>query len=333
MEPSQKKSPSFLELALKASKEGKYNEYITYLKKGINNTQCKYLLACCYLYGFCGVDENNKKALKLFTENVTLKHHYRSMLFVIFLVWNGIDCVENQEYANKLQEEILKSEKNHYEKGFVLRKFKQKKKEAFEEFMKATTEDDGELYLEIGRMIYFQETELPKKQSLDWFKKAVDLGNINATEYMAMWFYDYNRIDTEYYEKQIYWWKRYFQMSRDINPLSQCIRVHPVLITNDNIDSLINFELGKYYNYKATSDPLDDYNYWFKSWKFFSKSTEEDAIELLKIGCYLAFTKCLKATLTILCISKYTSRIFPKDIWKLLAKYVWKTKLDEEWQE
>jgi TPR repeat protein len=339
MESSQKKikqkSPSFSKLALRAIKEEKYDKYVSYLQEGIkkqNNVQCTYLLACCYFYGYCGVEVNEKKALKLFKRNVKLKHHYRSMLWLIIILNRGMVCPVNKQYANQLQEEILKSEKNHYEKGFVLDRFRNKRQEAFIEYMKVE-ERDGEAYLEIGNMIYFENTEFPKENSLKWFKKAINEGNVNAIEYMALWYRDVRPHKVENYKKQILWWKKYMLISKHPEYLAFALGV-PVtrLITNDSVDSLINYSIGHKYYCKANSVDRFD-KYWFLSWKFLIKSKEHDAFIALNDTCYTTLTRSFKATLTLLCISKYSRGIFPKDIWTLLAKYVWKTKFDEEWQE
>jgi hypothetical protein len=73
----------------------------------------------------------------------------------------------------------------------------------------------------------------------------------------------------------------------------------------------------------------------FMSWCYYKRTQDPEGILELKeldLPYFKGFTKCNKATLTILCLSKYFPN-HPKDVYTLLAKYVWNTKYDQEWWE
>jgi hypothetical protein len=114
-------------------------------------------------------------------------------------------------------------------------------------------------------------------------------------------------------------------MSGNSNKFADVLSISRSHVINDeNIDSLVNFCMGRYYN---------DLQSYFIAWKYLINSKEERAVEILNERFVnFGFTKCFKVSITLLCISKHSlTTIFPKDIWVLLSKYVWKTNYDEKW--
>jgi hypothetical protein len=140
-----------------------------------------------------------------------------------------------------------------------------------------------------------------------------------------MWYGRFHNDKNDFFEKKIQWYKKHYLMSGNSNKFADVLSISRSHVINDeNIDSLVNFCMGRYYN---------DLQSYFIAWKYLINSKEERAVEILNERFVnFGFTKCFKVSITLLCISKHSlTTIFPKDIWVLLSKYVWKTNYDEKW--
>jgi TPR repeat protein len=332
------KSSSFLiEEALKAKKEGRYSDFVNFLNEGsnVNDSECNFHLAKCHFYGYYEVTRDRSKAYELYRKNVK-KHHYKSMaifadlLRIIDKDWLG---------ANELGRIILNYSDNMFAKAYCYKwglGTEVNHKKAFAGFVKSAEEEEDddsqfqignyfELAFEIEVFDEIRPVEYNKIKSIEWYLKSAEQGNLDAQNSLA-----FILKETDY-EKSLFWLKKYYKASGDAYELAKTLNLSTTKILRSNeIDLLVDQHLADCYLIGKNVNEKNEY----LSWYFFKKSGSSLRLKELEQTIFKGFAECLKTTLTLLCISKYyaSNRNIPKDVFVMLAKYVWKTKNAQEWK-
>jgi hypothetical protein len=319
----QKSEVSFLELALRARIDEQYGDYVIYLQEGYKNNEaeCSYLLGSCYVTGICGISEDLSFAYKLFFENATTFKHIKSMVCCYIMLKSGQGCKKYKKLRKYFKKMVLNSDGNHCAKGDCYKVCKNEDK-AFVEYNIAAEEGDDEAQLAMGSIML---EHFKFKDAFDWFLKSEKQGNLYAVK--KLYFMEFSRFQD--FETSLNYGRKCYKIYRKCGFLNDLNKEDlSSYLTNDELDSIIHKILA--IHYFAKKPPLIEYMY--LSWYFARKSKHMDAKKLLETNdhIFFRFEKCKKAILALLCCSKY-SRQFPKDIWIMLSKYVWKTKLDDYW--
>jgi TPR repeat protein len=318
MERSLKKLKSIplLELALKARRDKKYEAYIFILKEGLKNNdeECIYLLAQWYDY-----KGRYEKAVKLFKKN---NNHFKSMAKFAGYTSVGLECEKDIKKANEIRLCILNSSGNYFAKGlcFLYESgcFHNQKK-AFENFLKAAEEGDSEGQNYLSTLF---DTENNKVEGFKWNLKSAEQGNLEAIDKMPMRYYEGMGIKKDF-EKALYWDAITLRSHDYSHYLYHELNIPDRKLKGCDVDSLINLHLARCYLHGEKVNERSLY----LSWYFYKKTKEVEAIvELrkLKNSVFKEFANNFKVILTLLCISKISSKYLniPKDIFVLLAKCV-----------
>jgi tetratricopeptide (TPR) repeat protein len=308
------KKESFFEQAKTSRIKGDYKEYISILEDGHENgdQNCTYLLARCYYHGYYNVEKDVKLGLKMLNNN---SNHIKSLVML---------CRDYYYYRDGLTETIqrilFEVSGDNFGRGFcylydfgITGDKHMLLERALSEFSIILNEEDDEicyhlgvLYLEIGDRI----------ESNKWFFKAAEQGNYEAIE-KVIEIYLYGKGVKRNLEVTYEWLKKLFKIQGKNCRLSSYINLDvDRLTTEEQLDLKISNDIIDYY--------LDQDNYYLAWWIW---RTSKNTLKLNTIQCnyFKAFSNCYKITLTLLCLSK-CSRVFPKDIWIMLSKYVWKTR-------
>jgi hypothetical protein len=311
----------FLNLALKAKIEERYKDYVKFLKLGSqnNDAECTYLLGIGCYNDHYGLKMEMKNIFDLFKNN---KDHFKSITMVARMLKFGMGCETNIRKSNELGIKILNSNGNHlckvlcYNLGIGIKD----NKKAFEECLISAKkgEDDGQYNMGI---FYQTGTGIEKNdiEAFKWYLKAAEQKNVEALAEVGRCFYHGNGVRRDY-EKSLYFFKKYYIASGNLRYIKFAFNYRIKNIDEYNIDSLIDFELARYYYLSEETKYL--------SWYFYKKTKELKGIKKLvelEKGSFKTFVESHKNCLTLLCISKNCKNI-PKDIFIMLAKYLWKLK-------
>jgi hypothetical protein len=306
----------FYECALKAKKDGKYDECISILKEGSKNNdpECIYLLVVSYIghHGYI-LRKHRQKAFNLFKKN---NNHFKSMSMICFLSRypDNFDNIKDDGLGNK----ILNSFGNHYAKGCCFKYgfgTEINEEKAFKEFLISAEEGDDQGQYEVG---YCFKRGLGvivnKKKAYEWFLKSGEQHNDDAM--FELTGYPGDGVELlNAFEKSIYWTKKYCKWSGEYFPLKNLLKININIKTCD-LDSLINLKLANHYLSK------DEYNEYL-SWHFYKKTKEIDGKKELKElegSTFKRFVECYKVIRTVLCIGKFSK--YPKEVFMLIGKEI-----------
>lgn len=310
--------------ALNARKNARYAEFISILDQGKknNDADCIYELAMCYYHGYCGFIGDKQEALKLLKKNI--KNNHLPSLSMLGSMYNDIYKTNK---ANILGKKVLSSSIiDHFALGLCY--FHgigtvEDQEKAFDHFLKSTQDNN------IEAMDYLAECYNHFDDNTNefiWYVKSAELGYIHSFITVSDCYY-FGKGTLNDYEKALYWNKKFFIACSgyDYNhALSFKLELDGIL-TISNVDSKINFGLARYY--LAEKDE-------YLSWYFFKKTKEIDAkkeLKKLEETIFKSFVKCHKVVITLLCIGKYSK--YPKEVFMLIAKELWKTKHENVWKD
>jgi TPR repeat protein len=312
------KKESFFEQAKISRSKGDYTEYISILEDGHENgdQDCTYLLACCYHLGFYNIKVDCKVAFNLFENN---HGHIKSLAKLAKMLKYGIGCKIDNNKVKKIGEYILKTDDNHFAKAYCIYHelgVKDEYDKSKDEFILASNEEnDDESHIYLGLMSLMDD---PTK-TRELYLKAEMQGNPEAAEYIGE-LYQFG-VGVERNTEIAYdWFKKSFKIQGKKSKLLHFLDIDRKNYTEDLINSKIDDKIITFH--------LKNWDY-YSAWWFWKKSKTYELTPSEKKH-FEGYTNCHKAKLTLLCISKYC-RIFPKDIWILLSKYIWNTKHDREW--
>jgi hypothetical protein len=153
-------------------------------------------------------------------------------------------------------------------------------------------------------------------------------GNAKAQEYLISMF-RYNDIFKSY-EKSLYWSKKYFKSSGSTHyDLPRQLKIKELHSETHNLDSLVDLHLARCYLSGKKVEEKNEY----LSWYFYKKTKEKSGKKKLKAleeTVFKKFVRCYNVIITLLCIGKFSKH--PKEVFVMIAKELWKTKNDKEWE-
>jgi TPR repeat protein len=331
MEGSIKKTKlkSYFELALTARKNEQYDKFVSYLQKGskLGNQDCSYLLSKCHSSCYYGFKDPLNYMENAFSLLKNYDNHGKSMAQMAYMLYNGLGCKGDRAKCEEIVQKIFALEKNHYAKGYchyhgLISTYNHEI--GFKELLIAAEEGDDEAQ-HLVALYFLRGDNRDYIKGHQWLLKSAEQGNPDSFIDLAIYLNKGTKLPKNY-EKSIYWYSKYSKIAH-YHPLANVLRIsEPKARTYD-----LNLHLAKCY---LTGEKVEEKNLYL-SWYFFKK-TSEPTLELQEYEktIFSGFANCRKMTLTLLCIAKYfaASLGIPGDILKMLARYVWKTKLDKEWE-
>jgi hypothetical protein len=304
---------SFSSLAKKAVIESKYYDYMKILQEGSkqNDPYCIYYLYKYYKNGCYGLKTDLSTATALLYKNIFLNKHQRSILF----------CYTQFDDTDGTLGEIFKDMhlNDHFARGYYFYGIGHYK-EAIDQFKlyQENDDDDDEMFLYLGVSIYLLNNKEFCENSIKYFLKSAELGNISAMFYLLQ--------NESSYENLTYWSVRYAFCFGDHTFITQNIG-HRFMLGNE-MECLTNLHLarcyfsGFHFNGENTSRVAE-----YLSWYFYNKTQDSEGVSELKELEKTFFKRLVnlkKITITLLCISNY----YQKDILTLLAKTTWKFRIN-----